>query len=69
MSKPELTPKMIEDLREDMLRRIRDIDENAMVRISIGRPIAEDLGHFSDWHDKWRDKDGGWSDGFGRSPP
>ena len=57
----------VDEIREELVRRVHAIDPQALVEISLGRVADEDLGFFSDWHDRWRDKGGGWSDGWGKA--
>lgn len=49
----------------NILREIRALDPKAVAELTITSPAAQS-GHFSDWHDRFRDN-GGFSDGFGKA--
>jgi len=54
--------------RRKLLSALRKINKNVLVKLTAAEKKAGvRAGHFSDWHDRWRDNDGGWSDGFGKA--
>ena len=69
----DLNPKTLEQI-DTLVAKHADALEDELRRIAPGLVaeigIRSDLGtadHFSDWHDSWRDKGGGWSKTWGKA--
>lgn len=55
-------------VQDDFMKRLRDIDPRFRVELTVRGPSDEGVtANWSDWHDRWRDKGGGWADGFGKA--
>jgi hypothetical protein len=56
----------ISELTQELQDKLSELDPNLIAEIKIGRGVDMEKGHWSDWHDNWKDGPR-WSKTWGKA--